>query len=122
MRTYKSNRNPEDSVVKTAVLKEMRKRVVKSFLDVIILANLRNGGTPMGGYDVISFIKKEFRIQISSGTIYSTLYFLERNGLLEFQFKKRKRVFALTNKGANKIETILEEKPRIMKWIAELFM
>ena len=61
MKISKPDKNPEETVVKTEVLKEIRKRVVKSFLDVIILANLKDGGAPMGGYDVISFIKKELK-------------------------------------------------------------
>ncbi len=100
----------------------MRERIVKNFFDIIVLAKLKDGSAPMGGYDVISFIREKFGIQISSGTIYSTLYFLERDGLLEHQFKKRKRVYLLTDKGENKIETILGAKPKILDWIAELFI
>ena len=122
MKAYKANKNPEGTVVKTDVLEEMRERIVKSFFDVIILAKLKDGGAPMGGYDVILFIQKKFGILISSGTIYSALYFLEREGLIKDLFKKRKRMYSLTDKGENKIETILEAKPRILDWIADLFI
>ena len=58
------------------VLRQMHERIIKSFMDIIILAELRNGS--MSGYDVISFIHNKFNLLVSSGTVYSMLYSLER--------------------------------------------
>jgi DNA-binding PadR family transcriptional regulator len=63
------------------ILRKMHERIIKNFMDIIILAELRNG--PMSGYDVISFIHNKFHLLVSSGTVYSLLYSLERNGLIE---------------------------------------
>lgn len=57
-------------------------------MDIIILAELRN--RPMSGYDVISFIHNKFRLIVSSGTVYSLLYSLERNGLITGTWNKEK--------------------------------
>jgi DNA-binding PadR family transcriptional regulator len=44
---------------------------------------------------------------LSSGTVYSLLYALERKGLIEGAWKERKRAYSLTDKGKGTIETIL---------------
>ena len=38
------------------ILRKIHERIIKTFMDIIILAELRKG--PMSGYDVISFIHK----------------------------------------------------------------
>ncbi|MGB9914944.1 MAG: PadR family transcriptional regulator [Candidatus Bathyarchaeales archaeon] len=58
---------------------------------------LRNG--PLSGYDVIAYIHNKFNLLVSSGTVYSLLYSLERNGLVEGVWDERKRVYKLTEKG-----------------------
>lgn len=63
------------------ILKKMHERIIKNFMEIIILSELRN--RPMSGYDVISFIHNNFHILVSSGTVYSLLYSLERNELIE---------------------------------------
>jgi len=67
----------------------------------------------MSGYDVISFIHNKFNLLVSSGTVYSLLYSLERNGLIEGSWDERKRVYRLTEKGAKTIETILSANDKI---------
>ncbi|TFH22837.1 PadR family transcriptional regulator [Candidatus Bathyarchaeota archaeon] len=61
------------------IIKKMHERVIKTFMDTIILAELQNGS--ISGYDVISFIHNKFGFLASSGTVYSLLYSLERNDL-----------------------------------------
>ena len=40
------------------IIKKMHERVIKTFLDTIIMAELQNG--PISGYDVISYIHNKF--------------------------------------------------------------
>jgi len=100
------------------ILKKMHERIIKNFMDIIILAELRKG--PMSGYDVISFIHNKFNLLVSSGTVYSLLYSLERNGLVEGTWNERKRVYKLTEKGAKTIETILSANDKIKNFITGL--
>lgn len=95
----------------TKIIKKMHERVIKSFMDTIIMAELQNG--PISGYDAISYIHNKFGFLVSSGTIYSLLYSLERNGLVEGTWFERKRVYKLTEKGAKTIETILNSQDKI---------
>jgi len=100
------------------ILKKMHERIIKNFMDIIILAELRN--VPMSGYDVISFIHNKFHLLVSSGTVYSLLYSLERNELIEGIWNERKRVYKLTEKGRKTIETILNANDKIKNFITNL--
>ncbi len=71
------------------IIKKMHERVIKSFMDTIIMAELQNG--PISGYDVISFIHNKFGFLASSGTVYSLLYSLERNGLSRRRLDRTKK-------------------------------
>lgn len=100
------------------ILKRMHERIIKNFMDIIILAELRDG--PLSGYDVISFIHNKFHLLVSSGTVYSLLYSLERNGLIEGTWNERKRVYKLTEKGVKTIETIMCANDKIKNFITGL--
>ncbi|HEY4675373.1 MAG TPA: PadR family transcriptional regulator [Candidatus Bathyarchaeia archaeon] len=100
------------------VLKKMHERIIKNFMDIIILAELKNG--PLSGYDVISFIHNKFHLLVSSGTVYSLLYSLERNGVVEGTWNERKRVYKLTEKGEKTIQTILSANDKIKNFITVL--
>ena len=100
------------------ILKKMHEKIIKSFMDTIIMTELQN--EPISGYDVISFIHNKFGFLVSSGTVYSLLYSLERNGLVEGVWIERKRVYKLTEKGAKTIETILNSQDKIKSFLATI--
>ncbi len=100
------------------ILREMHARLIKTFMDIIVMAELRV--EPLSGYDVISYINSKFNLLVSSGTVYSLLYSLERNGLLEGIWKERKRTYMLTCKGEEAISTILDAQERIETLVANI--
>lgn len=100
------------------ILRKMRERIIKNFMDIIVLNELRNG--PLSGYDVISFIHNRFNLLVNSGTVYSLLYSLERNGMIEGTWDERKRVYKLTDKGKKTIETILNANEKIKIFLTDL--
>ena len=89
----------------------MHERIIKNFMDIIIMTELRNSS--LSGYDVISYIHNKFNLLVSSGTVYSLLYSLERNGLVEGVWEERKRVYKLTQKGEKTINTLLGASDKI---------
>jgi len=107
-----------DAVETSTVLKNMHRRIIKNFLDVLVLAELRNG--PLSGYDVIAFIHNKFRLLVSSGTVYSLLYSLERDGLIDGSWNQRKRVYKLTEKGEATIKAILNANDKIQYLMSSL--
>jgi len=102
----------------SVILKKMQRRIIKNFLDVLVLAELRSA--PMSGYDVIAFIHNKFRLLVSSGTVYSLLYSLERDGLIVGSWSQRKRVYKLTDKGEETIKAILNANDRIQYLMTSL--
>jgi DNA-binding PadR family transcriptional regulator len=104
--------------LESEVLKKMHRRMVKSFMDLLVLAELRN--SPMSGYDVIAYIHNKFGILVSSGTVYSLLYSMERDNLIRGIWAKRKRVYELTEKGERSIEAILNANDKIKSLMTNL--
>ncbi len=108
----------KNSGLEARVFRDMQERIIKDFMDVIIMTELRNG--PLSGYDVISYINAKFNILVSSGTVYSLLYALERNGLVEGIWRERKRTYKLTDKGEVTISTILGAQERIKAFLSTI--
>jgi len=102
----------------SVILKKMNRRIIKNFLDVLILAELRNG--LLSGYDVIAYIHNKFRLLVSSGTVYSLLYSLERDGLITGSWNQRKRVYKLTHKGDETIKAIMSANDKIQLLMSSL--
>jgi DNA-binding PadR family transcriptional regulator len=99
---------------------EIEKRLVRSFLDMLILMKLRQNA--MSGYDLVKFISKRFPLFISSGTIYSTLYRSERRGYTESTEGGRKRVYTLTEKGEERVKMFLKSKAKILSFVGDFFI
>lgn len=102
----------------STILKNMHRRIIKNFLDILVLAELRNG--PLSGYDVMTFINSKFRLLVSSGTVYSLLYSLERDGLIIGTWYKRKRMYRLTEKGKENIKAIVSVNEKIQHLVSSL--
>jgi len=100
------------------ILKKMHERIIKNFMDIIIMTELRNGS--LSGYDVISYIHNKFNLLVSSGTVYSLLYSLERNGLVEGVWDERKRVYKLTEKGEKTIDVLLNTSDKVKGFMANI--
>jgi len=80
----------------------MHERIVKSFMDVFILAEVSDGS--LSGYDLVGIIHKKFNLLMSSGTIYSILYSLERDELVKGRWTERRRAYTLTEKGLKALQ------------------
>ena len=106
--------------MESEILMKMNRRVVTIFLDVLILLKLRNAS--LSGYDIISYVHKRFDMLISSGTVYSCLYHLERDGLIKGELVQRKRVYMLTEKERETVKTILGMKDKILGLVLNIVM
>jgi DNA-binding PadR family transcriptional regulator len=99
---------------------KLHRRVLSDFLDLLILLRLRNGA--LSGYDIISYIHKRFDMLISSGTVYSCLYHLERDELIKGECAQRKKVYMLTERGRETVKTILGMRDKILGLVINLFI
>lgn len=103
----------------SAVERRLCERAVKSFLDLLILSRLGNE-KPMCGYDFVQLIHEEFRMHISTGTIYANLYALERGGLVKGHKSRRKRVYEITDRGTQFIEATYHALNPVQNWIKRI--
>jgi DNA-binding PadR family transcriptional regulator len=109
---------PSSEKLEGKILKKMHERIIKNFMDIIIMTELRNES--LSGYDFISYIHNKFNLLVSSGTVYSLLYSLERNGLIEGVWEERKRVYKLTQKGAKTINALLGASDKIKVFMTNI--
>ncbi|MCK4885668.1 PadR family transcriptional regulator [Candidatus Bathyarchaeota archaeon] len=86
------------------IVENLRRRAIKTFMDMLILGELQDKS--LSGYDIIGLVHKRFNVLVSSGTVYSLLYSLERKGLVTADMENRKRVYTLTDKGEQTLETV----------------
>lgn len=92
------------AVYKTS-LNRIKRRITKSFLDIAILAVLEEN-KDLNGYEILNRIYKKLGVLLSSGTVYSTLYTLEREQLVKSVLHLNCRTYALTSKGHDKLEQV----------------
>ena len=102
------------------ILEKMNAGMIKIFMEMLILLQLRSG--PMSGNDLITFIHKKFHILVSSDTVYSTLHYMEKDGLIEGKGAQRKRVYVLTDKGKETVRVVMNLKAKILGLIINLFI
>ncbi|MEM3013230.1 MAG: PadR family transcriptional regulator [Candidatus Bathyarchaeia archaeon] len=93
------------------ILQQLQKRTLKNFMDILILSELRKA--PMSGYDVITSIFDKFNYLPSSGSVYSLLYALEREDLVKGGWNGRKRIYSITSRGIEIVETTQAMYPNI---------
>lgn len=87
-----------EPVSSAEVLELVRSRMIKAFLDFFLISEIGQAGA-MSGYEAGNLIREKHNLMLSSGTIYSTLYAMEREGLLVGTWTGQKRVYQLSAKG-----------------------
>jgi DNA-binding PadR family transcriptional regulator len=99
-------------------VKKLRKRVIKSFLDIVVLAEVQE--RPLSGYDIVDLLRKRFDVYFSLGTVYSLLFSLERDGLVTGNMNSRKRVYAITEKGEKTLKTVESANGKILGLLRDM--
>jgi DNA-binding PadR family transcriptional regulator len=103
---------------KIELLENFSKRVVTDFMDILILAKLDEGKS-LSGYDFVASLSEEFRIFFSAGTIYSQLYALERQGLLQENMTGRKKVYSISSEAKEYMPFIMNVRSKIKELIED---
>lgn len=99
---------------------KLDERIVKSFMDIIVLKHLENDHS-IGGYDTTTYLDKRFRMLLSPGTVYNLLYSLERQSLIEGKMNQGKRMFQLTAQGEKYLSNIHSAKKHIQTLLSYIF-
>jgi DNA-binding PadR family transcriptional regulator len=103
---------------KTAL--SLDRRIIQDFMDIIILKHLKNNH-PMSGYDVIKYLHRKFHMLASPGAVYSILYSLERQDLIEGKISQGKRVYKLTDQGEKRLRNTDTSKTHIQSLLSYIF-
>ena len=101
------------------LLRNLHKTTIKNFMDILVLSELRK--STMSGYDVITLIYQKFDFLPSSGSVYSLLYALERRGLIKGGWCERKRIYTLTPKGEEFVDSALTLHGRVEDLMTKIF-
>ena len=100
------------------VIREVERRILNNFMDLLILSSMHCDGSQISGYDVIKYLQIRYRFLPSPGTVYSCLYHMERDGLLIGKQNGRKRLYTLTQYGAETAKAIFNAKDRILNFMS----
>jgi DNA-binding PadR family transcriptional regulator len=95
--------------------KKINERIVKDFLDIIILSQSKRGS--ISGYDIMTYVNENFDVMISPGTVYSTICSLERQNFIVGNTVGEKRFYSITETGKQKIDTFVSLKSEIVDLI-----
>lgn len=95
-----------DKVSDEEIKADFYKKLVSSFLDLLVIGHFQE--QEFSGYDVLEFIHKQIGVLLSSGTVYYTLYSMERDNLLVSTEKGKKRVFKATEKGLHRTRLLMD--------------
>jgi DNA-binding PadR family transcriptional regulator len=95
-------------------------RVIKEFLDIIMLCELKARGA-LTGYDLAMLEREKFGVSLSPGTVYMTMYAMERRGLIVGKPNGKKTTYSLTVKGERAFEEITASGSELIEFMKCLF-
>ncbi len=108
----------ESEVLAEKIVEKLQRRTIQNFMDILILTEIQNGS--LSGYDAMALMHERFGILMSSGTVYSLLYSLERDGLIKGVNNHRKRVYELTENGKQNIKAITKANQEVQDFLKRL--
>ena len=100
------------------LVETLQRRVIQDFMDIFILAEMKE--CSLSGYDCIGFIHRRFDLLVSSGTVYSLLYSMERDGWIRGVWNERKRVYELTEKGELDMKLIAKVNEEVQIFLGNI--
>ncbi len=112
--------NPNNKSITGISLDEIELRIVKEFLDIIMLIELQ-AHKELSGYDLAILQNQKFNISLSPGTVYATLYNMERRGLIIGQVNGKKTTFVLTPKGEDAITNLKKNTKSVKEFLINIF-
>jgi DNA-binding PadR family transcriptional regulator/hemerythrin superfamily protein len=105
--------------METQILRKLHKKTLKNFMDILIMKILRED-SPKSGYELMTFFHEKYDLLMSSGTVYSRLYSMERDGLIKGEWDNRQRVYELTEKSRKTINFILKSSQINLQFMTEI--
>ncbi|NIV43934.1 hypothetical protein GWN49_03475 [Candidatus Bathyarchaeota archaeon] len=95
--------------METELLRQMNERIVKNFLDILILIELRRG----------SLSDSELA---DPRLVESNLSFLTKEGFITNRSVENQKLYALTDQGKEKVKIVLDSKNKLLGLFLNLFI
>ena len=106
--------------MESELLIQMNERIVKNFLDMLILIELKRG--PLSNSELASILRKRFGEIADFSLVDSNLNLLEKEGLITSREAKSSKAYVLTVKGEEKVRAFLNSKNKILGLLLNLFL
>lgn len=106
--------------VDSELLMQMNERIVKDFLDILILIELKRGS--LNYSKLANIFHKRFGEIVDLSLIDSNLKFLEKEKMITNRTVKNKKFYALTTKGEEKVKAFQNSKNKILGLFLNLFI
>ena len=85
--------------------KQVQTKLMKGLLDLIVLQLLNK--RPMHGYQIITRVRKKFRVYFGPSTIYPLLHTLQKKGYVKSEWNlssgRPRKVYRLTTEGLKRL-------------------
>lgn len=94
------------------ILKQ-RKKILLGIMDILILEWIKKN--PISGQEIMDRIKTHFNVMIGPGTMYPILFSLKKRNLVYTEMDKKRKLYLLTNKGRETINTLKKDHSNIQK-------
>ena len=85
------------------------------------MVNLKDNEA-LSSYDLILQFNEKFGVNLSPGTVYSTMNNMERDGLITSELSLRKRVYKLTDEGKRALNETLDDAEDLHEFIHSLLV
>jgi DNA-binding PadR family transcriptional regulator len=106
--------------VETELLRQMNERIVKNFLDILILIELKRG--PLCDSELAKGLHEKVGEVADSNLVESNLSFLTKEGNITNRTLENRKFYALTTQGKEKVKTVLDSKNKILGLFLNLFI
>lgn len=102
-------------------IKEIHTRLVKNFLNIVILINLK-GTKGLSGYDIVKKIQQKHGIRLCGNSVYRVVHAMEYAELIKGKRDDNGRIlYSLSPQGKIIINDILKSRKEIEMFMCKIF-
>jgi DNA-binding PadR family transcriptional regulator len=95
---------------------DLETRIIKTFLDVLILKYLKK--SPFNsGYQILQYLHDVLNMSFSPATVYHAIYLLERKNLIKCHGDENGRIYALTDQGERSLKSTADSSIKIQNLV-----
>ena len=107
--------------MKSSRTDDLESRIIRDFLDILILKYLRNHPNS-SGYKIMRHLVDTYDTPFSPGTIYSAIYWLKQQQLVCGSNCTGGGMYNLTIEGEKKLKDTAQLSPKIQKLVSEILL